>query len=94
METEIIEKEIPKEELLQSEEDEVVVDLVIEEEEPPEDIDIPHTRKIIEAVLFAAGYPVGYNTLAKVLEISPGAAKKIVREYAEEYNRASQFSWS
>ena len=87
METEIIEKEIPKEELLQSEEDEVVVDLVIEEEEPPEDIDIPHTRKIIEAVLFAAGYPVGYNTLAKVLEISPGAAKKIVREYAEEYNR-------
>lgn len=86
METEIIEKDIIEGESTQHEE-ETVVELVIEEESPPENIDIPHTQKIIEAVLFAAGYPVGYTTLAKVLEISPGAAKRIVREYAEEYNK-------
>lgn len=57
------------------------------EEAPPEDIDVRHCRKIIEAVLFAAGYPVPYAKLASVLEISKGAVKRIVREYAEVYNK-------
>lgn len=56
------------------------------EEAPPEDIDVRHCRKIIEAVLFAAGYPVPYAKLASVLEISKGAVKRIVHEYAEVYN--------
>ncbi|MBE6586914.1 MAG: SMC-Scp complex subunit ScpB [Ruminococcaceae bacterium] len=87
METEIIE-DISSEESAERETDcEEIVTLNIEEEDPPEDLDVPHACKIIEAVLFAAGYPVGYNTLAKVLEISAGAAKKIVRDYAEDYNR-------
>ncbi len=58
----------------------------VEEEAPPEDIDVRHCQKIIEAVLFAAGYPVSYDKLAAVLEISKGAAKRIVHEYAEQYN--------
>ena len=57
------------------------------EEAPPENIDVHHCRKIIEAVLFAAGYPVPYAKLASVLEISKGAVKRIVREYAEVYNK-------
>jgi len=66
---------------------EEIISLNIEEEDPPEDLDVPHACKIIEAVLFAAGYPVSYVTLGKVLEISAGAAKKIVRDFAEDYNR-------
>lgn len=85
METEIKEDILEEEEA--SSEAEEIVSLNIEEEEPPEDFDVPHACKIIEAVLFAAGYPVSYQTLAKVLEISAGAAKKIVRYFAEDYNR-------
>ncbi|MBQ2729480.1 MAG: SMC-Scp complex subunit ScpB [Clostridia bacterium] len=85
MENEIIEKgEVTEDEAVESEE---IVELTIEEEEPPEDIDIPHAQKVIEAVLFAAGYPVTYATLSKVLEVSPGAAKTIVKDYAEYYNK-------
>ncbi|MBQ4067036.1 MAG: SMC-Scp complex subunit ScpB [Clostridia bacterium] len=88
METVIIDEVMPSEdnseENLEAEE---VVTLNIVEEDPPEGLDIPHTQKIIEAILFAAGYPVGYATLAKVLEITPGAVKKIVRDFAAEYNR-------
>lgn len=58
----------------------------VEEEAVSEDIDVRHCRKIIEAVLFAAGYPVGYAKLGQVIGTSAGAAKRIVREYAEEYN--------
>lgn len=58
----------------------------VEEEAVAEDIDVRHCRKIIEAVLFAAGYPVGYAKLGQVIGTSAGAAKRIVREYAEEYN--------
>ena len=63
--------------------------MMIEEEAPSGDVDICHSRKIIEAVLFAAGYPVTYAKLGQVIGTSAGAAKRIVREYAEEYNGAS-----
>ncbi|MBR6916772.1 MAG: SMC-Scp complex subunit ScpB [Clostridia bacterium] len=43
-------------------------------------------KSIIEAVLFAAGYPVKYEKIASVLGISAGKAREIVREYAKEYN--------
>ncbi len=87
METEIKEEELLEDEAEKADDSEDIVSLNIEEEEPPEDFDVPHACKIIESVLFAAGYPVSYNTLGKVLEISAGAAKKIVRDYAEDYNR-------
>ena len=86
MENEIIETEST--DMEESDGAEEICELRIEEEEPPEDTDIPHAQRVIEAVLFAAGYPVSYATLGKVLEISPGAAKSIVRDYAEYYNRA------
>lgn len=90
VETEILDKQLSdneNSENIENTEDDEIITLNIEEEEPPEGIDIAHAQKIIEAVLFAAGYPVSYNTLAKVLEITPGAAKRIVRDFAVEYNR-------
>ena len=63
--------------------------LSVEEEAPAEDIDIRHCQKIIEAVLFAAGYPVSYAKLGQVLGTTAGAAKRIVREYSEVYNSDS-----
>ena len=85
METEIIEKDIETDQT--DNDDEEITELIIEEEAPPQDLDISHAQKIIEAILFAAGYPVSYNTIAKVLEITPGAAKKIVKDFSVEYNR-------
>ncbi|MBE6715181.1 MAG: SMC-Scp complex subunit ScpB [Ruminococcaceae bacterium] len=83
METEILETENTKETNTAEE----IVELIIEEVDPPAELDIPHSCKIIEAILFAAGYPVSYQNIGKVLEISPGAAKKIIRDYADDYNR-------
>jgi segregation and condensation protein B len=40
----------------------------------------------IEAILFAAGYPVSYDKLAEVLELTPGAVKKIVQAQAQCYH--------
>ena len=70
-------------------ENEVEEYLSVEEEAPAEDIDIRHCQKIIEAVLFAAGYPVSYAKLGQVLGTTAGAAKRIVREYSEVYNSDS-----
>ena len=43
-------------------------------------------KSVIEAILFAAGYPVKYEKIAQVLNITAGQAKNIVHEYAKEYN--------
>jgi len=43
-------------------------------------------KSTIEAILFAAGYPVKYEKIAQVLKITPGQAKTIAKEYAREYN--------
>lgn len=40
----------------------------------------------IEAILFAAGYPVRYEKLAQVLSITPSEARKAVSELSEVYN--------
>jgi len=42
--------------------------------------------RVIEAVLYAAGYPVTYEKLSDALGITPSEVKKTVREFAEEYN--------
>ena len=47
-------------------------------------IEVSEARRIIEAVLFAAGHPVTYTRLAEVLSSTPAAVRKTVEEYAEE----------
>lgn len=49
-------------------------------------LDIPHARRVIEAVLYAAGHPVTYTKLAEVLSSTPAKVRDIVQEYADEYN--------
>lgn len=43
-------------------------------------------EEAIEAILFAAGHPITYTNLARVLNLTPGKAKDIVVEYARTYN--------
>ena len=84
MSTENNDIEIETEETVEAEIKEIV------EEEPSDDIDVGHFRRVIEAVMFAAGHPITYTTLAKVLESTPGVIKRIAREYSEEYNSDSE----
>ena len=51
-----------------------------------EDFDVVHAKKVIEAILFAAGYPVTYAKIAEALTTTPSVIKKVVTEFAEEYN--------
>ncbi len=44
-------------------------------------------KPILEAMLFAAGYPLTYAKIADVLQIPPPQARALVEEYAAEYNR-------
>ena len=43
-------------------------------------------EEALEAILFAAGHPISYATLARVLDITPGKARDLVAEYALKYN--------
>ena len=52
------------------------------------DFDEHHAKKVIEAILFAAGYPVTYAKIAEVLETTPGTIKKMMADFEEEYNDA------
>lgn len=56
--------------------------------EPRPDLsgDVPRCRRIIEAVLFAAGHPMEYTKLADTLGTTPGNVRKIVADYAADYN--------
>jgi segregation and condensation protein B len=49
-------------------------------------IDSKEIENAVEAILFAAGYPVSYTKLAEVLGIGEGAIKKRVKKFAEKYN--------
>lgn len=46
-------------------------------------------EEALEAILFAAGHPITYNTLARVFELTPAAVKDKVFEYALQYNNPS-----
>ena len=48
--------------------------------------DIKTITRAIEAILFAAGHPITYTNLARVLNLTPGKVKDIVVEYARQYN--------
>ena len=43
-------------------------------------------EEAIEAILFAAGHPITYTNLARVLNLTPGKVKDIVVDYAKVYN--------
>ena len=43
-------------------------------------------EEAIEAILFAAGHPISYATLARVFDMTPAKVKEQVMDYAEKYN--------
>lgn len=43
-------------------------------------------EEALEAILFAAGHPIPYSTLAKVFEMTPTKVKEKVLEYSLSYN--------
>lgn len=45
-------------------------------------------EEAIEAILFAAGHPVSYETLAKTFELRGPILRNMVKEYAERYNKS------
>ena len=45
-------------------------------------------EEALEAILFAAGHPITYATLARVFELTPGQIKDKVVEYAIKYNNS------
>ena len=55
--------------------------------EAVEEVDVVHSQKIIEAVLFAAGHPVTYQKLSEVLSTTPATVRDIVKAYAQVYNK-------
>ena len=54
-------------------------------EEPKEERVIVF-EEALEAILFAAGHPISYATLARVFEMTPGKVKDKVFEYSLKYN--------
>ena len=53
--------------------------------------DIPRSiviEEAIEAILFAAGHPISYATLARVFESTPAKVRDIVAEYSLKYNNS------
>ena len=48
--------------------------------------DEAHARRVIEAVLFAAGHPVTFARLAEVLSTTVANVRRVVQSYAEDYN--------
>ena len=63
--------------------EEAKISLPQEETEPQREIVY---EEAIEAILFAAGHPITYTTLARVLNLTPAKVKDIVVDYARTYN--------
>ena len=45
-----------------------------------------HFEEVLEAVLFAAGHPVGYEKLGELFEMAPSLVKERVIAYSAIYN--------
>ena len=69
-----------------NEEAEVVTETAIETPIDPSNSIV--IEEAIEAILFAAGHPITYATLAKVFETTPSKIKDIVFDYALKYNNS------
>jgi len=67
------------------------------ENKTPEKEQLEETPRIVvfeeglEAVLFAAGHPVSYATLARVFDMTPSKVKDKIFEYAIKYNDPKPF---
>lgn len=48
-----------------------------------------HFEEVLEAVLFAAGHPVGYDKLGELFSMSPSIVRERVIAYAETYNSSA-----
>lgn len=63
--------------------------------EPSNELDIPERVVVfeegLEAILFAAGHPVSYATLARVFEMTPSKVKDKIFEYSIKYNDPKGF---
>ena len=64
--------------------EEIIETQVTEPEETPERIIV--FEEAIEAILFAAGHPITYATLARVFESTPAKVKEKVIDYSLKYN--------
>ena len=58
----------------------------MEEIKDIETTEIKNPTAAIEAIMFAAGYPMKYDKLAEVLNITPSEVKRYVSELSEKYN--------
>jgi segregation and condensation protein B len=64
-------------------------DINIEEVEAPEAVEEERAvifEEALEAILFAAGHPISYATLARVFDMSPAKVRDLVFEYSLKYN--------
>ena len=72
---------------------EIINETAIAEEEIMT-VDLPTEERAVvfeealEAILFAAGHPISYATLARVFEITPAKVKEQVLDYAIKYNNS------
>ena len=72
---------------------EIINETAISEEEIMT-VDLPTEERAVvfeealEAILFAAGHPISYATLARVFEITPVKVKEQVIDYAIKYNNS------
>ena len=64
---------------------ETLITIPSQNEEAPRQIIFEET---LEAILFAAGHPIGYATLARVFDLTPTKVKELVIDYSVEYNRS------
>ena len=72
---------------------EIINETAIEEEKVPTSPVIQDEREVVfeealEAILFAAGHPVSYATLARVFETTPAKVKEKVLDYCMMYNNS------
>jgi segregation and condensation protein B len=58
----------------------------IKDIENVENNEIKNPAAAVEAIIFAAGYPMKYDKIAEVLSITPSEVKRHVSELAEKYN--------
>lgn len=77
--------------LEETEADEQSKEAIAEKEEKKPDAEPKEVRPVVfeealEAILFAAGHPISYATLARVFEMTPGKVKDKVFEYSLRYN--------
>ncbi len=63
----------------------------IENETPEEPERVIIFEEGLEAILFAAGHPVSYATLARVFDMTPSKVKDKIFEYAIKYNDPKGF---